>query len=319
MNILFLFLDGVGLGINDPAINPFSLADTPMLDSLLSGHKLVKDGAPFFSRNCTFLSIDAQMGVAGLPQSATGQATLLTGLNFPQYLGYHYGPKPNKEIAEFITSSSKNNFATRTDNDSTTIFARMENKGFNSRLLNAYPPTYFERIESGMRNHSVIPLAATAAGIRLFNQDDLITGEALSADFTGQGWRDHLKISNTPILQPFQAGKLLGQLATKYHFSMFEFWETDIVGHRQDITRALKVIEKLDSVLMGLIENWDLDKNGIIITSDHGNLEDLSTRRHTYNQVPAIFLGPHTFHEELSNKIKSIGDIAPFINNLLSD
>ena len=30
MRLLFLFLDGVGLGVDDPEINPFSRANTPI-------------------------------------------------------------------------------------------------------------------------------------------------------------------------------------------------------------------------------------------------------------------------------------------------
>jgi len=29
----------------------------------------------------------------------------------------------------------------------------------------------------------------------------------------------------------------------------------------------------------------------IVITSDHGNLEDLSTRKHTANDVPTVIIG----------------------------
>ncbi len=45
---------------------------------------------------------DATMGVDGRPQSATGQATILTGRNVPVLVGEHYGPKPNPAVAEII-------------------------------------------------------------------------------------------------------------------------------------------------------------------------------------------------------------------------
>jgi len=319
MNVLFIFLDGVGLGEDDPGKNPFVSDNSPTFDHLFSGLKLLAKNAPFFSRYCSLISIDAQMGVEGLPQSATGQATLLTGLNFPKLLGYHYGPKPNHDISEFFASKRAENFQKAIDSKPISIFSRMSIAGKNASLLNAYPPSYFAGINSRKRNHSVIPLAATSSGIRLFDQNDLMMGKALSADFTGQGWRDHLNINNTPIIRPVEAGMLLATLSKEYRFSMFEFWETDIIGHKQNFSNAFKVIEKLDLVLEGLINNWDIENDGILITSDHGNMEDLSTRRHTTNQVPAIFIGPPAIQNKFSNNIRSIGDIAPFINEILND
>ena len=47
MRVLFLFLDGIGLGENDPAINPFARAKMPNLNDLLDGRSLLKDSAPF--------------------------------------------------------------------------------------------------------------------------------------------------------------------------------------------------------------------------------------------------------------------------------
>jgi len=48
MNVLFIFLDGVGLGEDVPERNPFIPANTPTFDHLLSGLKLLAKNAPFF-------------------------------------------------------------------------------------------------------------------------------------------------------------------------------------------------------------------------------------------------------------------------------
>ena len=102
MKVLFLFLDGIGLGENNPEINPFAQADMPYLESLLDGKRLIKSTAPFESELISLLSIDPNLGVKGLPQSATGQAVLLTGITIPAELNYHYGPKPNPEVAQYL-------------------------------------------------------------------------------------------------------------------------------------------------------------------------------------------------------------------------
>src|SRR5215208_1648825 len=168
MRVLFIFLDGIGLGENDPAINPLARADMPNLKKLLDGRKLIKDAAPFHGEHASLLAIDPAVGVGGLPQSATGQAILLTGKNIPAELGYHYGPKPNPEVASYLNEGS--------------LFSRFAKEGKNTALLNAYPPRYFQGIDSGKRIYSSIPLAVTNAGLSLFRHDALYEGRALSAD-----------------------------------------------------------------------------------------------------------------------------------------
>ncbi len=88
--LLFLFLDGVGLGEDDPATNPFASTPMPHLTELLGGHRLVSDGfqdgdGKLLTDNAraSLLAMDACLGVEGLPQSATGQAALFTGKNVP--------------------------------------------------------------------------------------------------------------------------------------------------------------------------------------------------------------------------------------------
>ncbi|MGC8856443.1 MAG: alkaline phosphatase family protein, partial [Anaerolineae bacterium] len=105
-------------------------------------------------------------------------------------------------------------------------------------------------------------------------------GRALSADFTAQGWRNMLGFADAPLFSPQQAGAQLANLARQYDFSLFEYWASDYAGHKQDMAWALDQLQTFDGVLAGLLQQWD-DDGLILITSDHGNLEDLSTRRHT--------------------------------------
>ena len=111
-----MFLDGIGLGADDPANNPFARATLPTLTSLLGGRRMLAQSAPIFGPQASLLSLDACLGVAGLPQSATGQAVLLTGENIPAALGYHYGPKPNPDVAHFLRGGGLFGALTRAGN-----------------------------------------------------------------------------------------------------------------------------------------------------------------------------------------------------------
>ena len=74
-------------------------------------------------------------------------------------------------------------------------------------------------------------------------------------------------------------------------------------------------MKKLDEFLLTVLENTDLAKTSIIIASDHGNLEDLSTRGHTCNPVPVLLWGEAT-REALN--IHSILDVSPAVLRILS-
>lgn len=313
MRFLFLFLDGVGLGGSDPAANPFAGLHLPTLQSLLGGRRMVLDA---FSANgaatgnvlhegerATLLALDASLGVDGLPQSASGQATLLSGENIPAALGYHYGPKPNPAIVRLLSRG--------------TLFSRLRAAGRQAALLNAYPPGYFEAIHSGRRMYSAIPLAVNQAGIPLKTHTDLQRGEALAADFTARGWHDHLGLRDTPLLEPVEAGRRLAQLACRLDFAFFEYWLSDYAGHHQDLQAAREILTTLDQVLEGLLEAWDDDQGLVLLTSDHGNLEDLSTRRHTANPVPALLIGSPALRRAFTAGLHDLTGVAPAILRLL--
>jgi 2,3-bisphosphoglycerate-independent phosphoglycerate mutase len=314
MRVLFIFLDGIGLGENNQGINPFANAKMPNLNTLLDGRSLFKESAPFVGEHATLLGIDPNVGVDGLPQSATGQAMLLTGINISAELGYHYGPKPNPEVATYLNDG--------------TLFSRFTKAGKKTALLNAYPPRYFDGIDSGKRLYSSIPLAVTNAGLPLFTNQDFIAGRALSADFTGDGWRTMLGFPDAPVMDSHQAGRKLATLAKEYDFSLFEYWASDYAGHKQQMETAVELMETFDGVLGGLMEEM-IDERGktlapgasagvkeellVVITSDHGNMEDLSTRKHTDALVPALVIGNKTARDAFTRNMKDLTDIAPAI------
>jgi 2,3-bisphosphoglycerate-independent phosphoglycerate mutase len=296
-HVLFLFLDGVGLGEADPRRNPFLQASLPALDALLGrGWYLGSRGhirGPFAS----LVPTDACLKVAGRPQSATGQASLMTGRNVAAEIGAHYGPKPTPEIAATLRNGN--------------LFAQVEDVNGRAALLNSYPPRFFEAIESGRRLLSVIPFAARAAGLALRTHADLVAGRAVSPDFTGEGWHQRLHMPDTPLLTPEEAGARLARLGLAHALALLEHWPTDLVGHRQEMGAAVEALEQLDRVVAGLLDGWDHRRGTVVITSDHGNIEDLGTRSHTLNPVPTIVIGRR--HRALADRVKDLTDVAPAV------
>ena len=303
MKFLFLFLDGVGLGEDNLETNPFAKTAMPNLETLLGDQKLLQNHRSTTSNSrATYLQLDACLGIEGRPQSASGQATILTGENIPRRIGQHFGPKPNTEIRTVLENGN--------------LFTKLKQAGYRACLLNAFPKEYFDAIDSGKRIPGAIAMAARSAGIPLKTTADLFNGEALSADFTGQGWRSHLKYKDTPVLAPEEAGARLTQLTGLYDFTFFEYWLSDYAGHKRNMKAAQELLSTFDQVLGGLLSTWDDEQGIIFITSDHGNLEDLTVRNHTRNPVPAIAIGTPELRQGFIQNLEDLSDIFPAILQL---
>lgn len=300
--VIFLFLDGVGLGSDDPAANPLVAANCPTLHDLLQGRKLVATTGRLSTPYAELIPTDARLGVSGRPQSASGQAALLTGINAPQRLGEHYGPRPDARV--------------RTILDEGGIFRRLRKAGRRTCFVNAYPQRYFDAVQRGKRLLSAVPYAATAGGLTLFTVEDLRAGRALAADFTNEGWRSELGYLDVPVYTPAEGGRQLWTIAEEYDFLFFEHWYTDVLGHARDLAGAVANFERFDAFLGGLLEVVDLDKTLIIITSDHGNVEECRHSKHTENPALTLLLGAE--RQRLAQQIHQLTDFVAVIERFLA-
>ncbi|MCC7209872.1 MAG: hypothetical protein IT323_21400 [Anaerolineae bacterium] len=295
MHTLFIFLDGIGLGADDPALNPFAAAHTPALWSLTGGARWLRNTPRLAVNGAVFAPTDPRLGVPGRPQSATGQAAIFTGRNVPAELGEHYGPRPTPAIRSILAEDN--------------LLKRLVAAGKRLAFLDAYPPRFFDAVGRGKRLLSALQQAVFEAGVPLRGEEDLRAGRAFSADFTGQGWRDVLGFGDTPVWSPEEAGARLADEARGYDFSLISTWITDEIGHRGPLAQGVAFLELFDRVLAGLLRAWDTKNDLIILTSDHGNLEDVAIRQHTENDVPTLAIGAerHTFADGLA----ALTDITP--------
>jgi 2,3-bisphosphoglycerate-independent phosphoglycerate mutase len=287
MHVLLIFLDGIGLGDDDPERNPFAAAHTPTLNALAGGHRWLRDTPRIDTGRALFIPTDPRLGIPGRPQSATGQATILTGRNVPAEIGEHYGPRPNPPIRAIVSEDN--------------LFQYVIADGGTAALINAFPPRFHEAVRRGKRLPSAIQQAVLSAGLRLFTEDDIYAGTAMSPDWTGEGWRSELGYTDTPVYGRAEAGAHLAALAWQRQFTFFEHWVTDVIGHRGPFERGVAILELFDQVMAGLLDAWDEDTGLIVITSDHGNMEDLGTSKHTENDVPTVVIGAarHLFADGL--------------------
>jgi len=248
-----------------------------------------------FDEGALFRPIDANLGVGGLPQSGTGQATLFTGINCAEVAGRDFGPFPHSTSRSVIKERN--------------LFMEVEKlTGVKPVFANGYPERFFRYIER-TRRWTVTTLCCTEAGVPLRTGDDLRRGEALSADITGATWPE--PDSGHKIITPIEAGRRLVRIAAKRPLTLFEYFATDKAGHSQDFERAAAALNSLDGLLEGVLESVASDQT-LILTSDHGNLEDLSVKTHTRNPVPLLARGPASGH------LRSVDTLTSVLPALLS-
>ena len=267
--IVFVFVDGLGLGASG-TFNPMSQFDLPGFEKLGSGKWVLDRSFTDF-----FWPIDATLSVEGLPQSGTGQATLFTGINCARLAGKHYGPYPHSATREAI---AEHNMFVGAKPFGEPVFA------------NAYPDRFFS-MASRRDRWTVTTRCCLDAGVHIRSLDDLARGRAVAADITGQGLAQLSQGGVFPVDEPTAATRLLA-LSETSPLVLFEYFLSDKAGHARSMERAKEVLESLDRFILALIDGLEPAGATLIVTSDHGNLEDLSVKTHTRNPVPLAVRGP---------------------------
>jgi len=290
-SVLLFFIDGLGIGTRGPH-NP--------LDGLDAAAPLAifQDEVAEIPFDGIIVPTDARLGVDGRPQSASGQTTILTGINAPAAIGSHKQGFPNQALLDIIREHS--------------IFLQLKNSGVDSiTFANTYTRTFFERRPRWI---SATTAAVEAAGLRFNVVEDLRAGRAVFHDFTNA-----LLIERGEAVSPRspeEAGEVLASIAQNHSFTLYEYFITDKVGHAQDYDSARTVIAALAQFIRCLLRNLNLENTTVVLTSDHGNIEDLSLRNHTLNPVPTIVWGAH--RQRISQGVTSLIDIAPAVIDILT-
>ncbi len=302
--VFLLFVDGLGLGEPDPDSNPVAHPRLRWL-TCAAGRPLARGAwmpavdyrVELTGRSipATLTALDAGLGVPGLPQSATGQTALFTGVNAAALVGGHRNAHPTGRLKEVLHARS--------------IFRLAAEAGKKVTFVNAFTPEYFAMVEQGRLRHSATTLAVLAAGIGLRDLDDLRRGEAVYQDVTNLALR--ARGHDLPVADPFVAGRAAARIASGQDLAMFEYFQTDRAGHHRDAAESRRVLQVLDAFFGGLLTDLDLDRRLLVLASDHGNVEDATGRTHTTNPVPALLLGARA--RETASGLGSLTEVAPAV------
>lgn len=292
-HILFLFLDGLGIGPLES--NPFAQTEYPAFRRLAHDQPW---HAPFTDHSTpehVVRTLDATLGVEGLPQSGTGQGTLFTGVNCANLVGRHFGPFPHSKTHPVLNERN--------------VFQQLRTLPGTSPPLafaNAFPPQFFN---ASRRRPTVTTQCCLASNVSLRDQSALKERRALSAELTNKYWRTQLEL-DVPERTAADAAVILASVAEDHAFTLFEYFLTDKVGHRRIDTPPGVLLNELDQFLGTLIEQLDPSKSTLILTSDHGNLEDTAHTQHTRNPVPLLVYG---WAAPFFNDATDLTDVTPAV------
>lgn len=269
MKTILLFIDGLGWGPADAETNPqysyggtfFRLPEAAEIPVPIAGGGLA-------------VPVDAVLGVDGVPQSATGQTTLFSGVSAQEVLGKHLTGFPNEKLQDVLREHS--------------ILKTLTVRGYAARFLNAFRPRFWELSEERKWTLSATTVATLAAGLPFFNLEDVKAGRSVYQEFTNAELIS--KGFDVQPMSPAEAGSIVGKQIQNYDFLLYEYFQTDKAGHSGERLKSELQLRMLDEFMAALLGELKEDTL-LLLTSDHGNLEDVTTRRHTLNPVPLMAWG----------------------------
>ena len=306
--MIIIFVDGCGIGRPD-AGNPFYTAQSLHLP-FWQGAVTLPDGTPL-------TAIDATLGIPGAPQSASGQTALFCGVGAGAIAHRHHNGYPDQLLRRVILEKN--------------LLSRLAAAGAAARYLNAYPaheelftgahvriepdgrfwfssafPDRFKRLVS------VTSCMMLASRQQPFGEADIRGGHALYQDFS-----NHQLIERgltLPEFTPEKAAQVLYGASRRFDFVLYEYFLTDLYAHRKSFAECVALVRNLDRLVGTLLGSLDKKTDTLILTSDHGNLEDFHLRGHSRNPVPFLAWGRHG--EFLRANIKSLSNVTPALLEL---
>lgn len=304
--LIFIFLDGVGVGKKLQS-NPFYAAMTEYLPFYENGFLPDPDRTPV-------KAVDAQLGIKGMPMSATGQTTLFTGVNIPAMLNEHRDSYPDKLMRKIIKEKN--------------LFSLLRKNDISPRFINVYPGSthlfspehisigddgefYLSPLFRSQRKHSISATTCMMVANQMipFGIADILKEQALFHDFTNQSLDG--KDKNLPRFTPEKAAEIIYRVSREYDLLLYEYFLTDFCGHGFDFKECMDLARLLNRLVKHLISLLDKENDTLLITSDHGNLEDSTTQLHTSNPVPLLTLGYGS--AGLRDKVESLEDVCPAV------
>src|SRR5262245_24196093 len=156
---------------------------------------------------------------------------------------------------------------------------------------------FAELFTLGEINQNIFVHAAREAGVTLRTWDDARTGKALTGSMTHElegrfNW-DGLGQLPLPPRSPQEAAEVLLGVAHSHDFTFYKYQLADLVSHTGRVDLAREVFAVIETFVEAILRGIDPRETVVIITSDHGHLEQVAfSRGHPKSRVPTWYFGP---------------------------
>ena len=284
MKVVMILIDGFGVPLENWRNSIYSKYTDSSFISLFENHST---------------PVDATMGVSGIPQSATGQTAIFTGIKTSEILQKHIPAFPRKILKEWIIKQN--------------IFKNLINRGKKALFSNAYVRYTPEELEE-KGYASVTTVMARHTLKHFLNVNDLSSGKALFHDITRKTLQNLNHIPGIPpVIEPEEAAEHLSTLAGNNDFTLFEYFLTDHAGHKRNFNALKEYLNDFSRFFIKLIQLAE-NNFSVILISDHGNCENMNVSGHTLNPVPLFVYGE--LAEQNYKQVKVINEIYGFLENI---
>ena len=273
MALIFVMIDGVGLA-PAAAYNPVA-TNLPRLTQFLGAP--LTDTLRIATPTLRAAPIDATLGMPGLPQSGSGHSAIYGGFNAAMFNGRHQPSYPTVAMREYLAEHN--------------LLRAARQLGARVAWANGYLPGYDEAVARRKLRHTAGTWSALHADLELRGLDQLVAGTALGWDITHAILRTRLATNDLPLITPEAAGARLAALARNHDLVAFETYLPDLAAHQRLDLSVAAALTLVDGLIAGIWEQRQATDT-LILTSDHGNSEDMTTRIHTRNPVPLMVSGP---------------------------
>ena len=148
-------------------------------------------------------------------------------------------------------------------------------------------------------NQNIFVYAAREAGVRLRTWDDVRRGEALTSSMTHElesrfdmSFFDQAPLPARSPEEGRRRGNPCRGLAADHEFTFYKYQIADLVSHTGRIELARDVFAVIERFVGSVLKGAEVSTT-VIVTSDHGHLEQLaSSRGHPKSKVPTWYFGP---------------------------
>ncbi len=90
---------------------------------------------------------------------------------------------------------------------------------------------------------------------------------------------------------------------------LYEYFLTDFIAHRGTWEDKITQARRAEALIDAVLRRVDLDRDRVVVISDHGNLEDGTHGRHTLNPAPFLAWGREA--EALTRRVGVMEDVTP--------